>query len=122
MATMESIAGTYPESKFAGKGLFMAGYISANQLNNIDKAKSLYEKYLARYAQSDSTLTAMVRFELENLGKSAEQILLEMQQKNAAQIAAESQAEEPLEDPEVLKAQNGTRPSPHAPMPAKKGK
>ena len=75
--TYLSIADRFPESEFAHKGLFTAGFAFANELNNTSTAKTLYEKYLTEY--KDSSLAEMVRFELKNLGKSPDQILKDLQ-------------------------------------------
>jgi TolA-binding protein len=71
--TYLSISERYPQSEFAHKGLFTAGFAFANELNNTTKAKVLYERYLSEY--KDSSLVEMVRFELKNLGKSADEVL-----------------------------------------------
>ena len=47
------------------------------QMNNFAKAKSLYEKYLSTYP--DSSLAKMAKFELQNIGRSADDILKSLQ-------------------------------------------
>ena len=59
----------------------MAGFILANDLEDLDEAKSTYELYLEKYPNGQ--LADDARVELENLGKSPEEILLEkIQNKN----------------------------------------
>lgn len=76
-STYESIAERYPKSEYGHKGLFAAAFMYANEMNNYAKAKSLYEKYLTTYP--DSALTKDVKFELTNLGKSADDLLKSLQ-------------------------------------------
>ena len=79
----ESIASRYPTSEFGHKGLFTAGFMFANEMNNFAKAKSLYEKYLSTYP--DSSLAKMAKFELQNIGRSADEILQSLQDTTAKQ-------------------------------------
>ena len=55
--------------------LFMAGFILANDLQDFDSAKETYELYLEKYPNGQ--LADDARVELENLGKTPEEILLE---------------------------------------------
>ena len=69
----------YPKSEYAPSGLFMAAFISANELNKYDEATSLYEQFLKEYPDND--LAASARAELDNMGKSPEDILRNSQPK-----------------------------------------
>jgi outer membrane protein assembly factor BamD (BamD/ComL family) len=60
------------------KVLFMIGYIRANELKDYDSARIAYNEFLQKYPQHE--LSSSVKLELENLGKTPEQIL----QKNNA--------------------------------------
>jgi TolA-binding protein len=71
----KSIFEKYPSHDEAENSLFMAGFILANDLNDLDAAKSTYELYLEKYPNGQ--LADDARVELENLGKSPEEILLE---------------------------------------------
>jgi TolA-binding protein len=63
----------YPKSEYAPTGLFMAAFISANELNKYDEATALYKQFLQEYPEND--LAASARAELDNMGKSPEDIL-----------------------------------------------
>lgn len=80
--TYELVSEKYPESEWGHKGLFAAGYTYANDLANLDRGRAAYEKYLEQYP--DSSMSDTVRFELENLGKSAEELLQSIQESQPA--------------------------------------
>lgn len=63
----------YPDSKDASKALFMAGFTAANDLQNYDEAKKLYNLYLEKFPKGK--LATDAKIELANLGKSPEEIL-----------------------------------------------
>ena len=65
----------FPDSVEAVNALFMIGFIQANELQDLDAAKNSYNEFIARYP--DTELAVSARAELENLGKSPEQILQE---------------------------------------------
>lgn len=69
----------YPASKHAANAVFLQGFLYANVLNNYEKAKEQYELYLAKYPEVDAKITSDVQMELKNLGKSADEILKEIQ-------------------------------------------
>ena len=73
----ELVSEKYPESEFAHRGLFIAGFTYANELKNLERAKKAYERYLAAY--SDSSMADAVRFELQHLGTSPEDVLKALQ-------------------------------------------
>ena len=64
----------YPKSEYAPSGLFMAGFISANELQNYEAATVIYKQFLTEYP--DNELTASAQAELDNMGLSPEEILL----------------------------------------------
>lgn len=63
----------YPDSTESAKALFYAGFLLANDVNNYDSAKVLYEKFLNVYPEHE--LCQHVRLEIENLGLTADEIL-----------------------------------------------
>lgn len=63
----------YPESEQAPLGLFMAGFIQANELNEFQRATNTYNAFLEKY--SDHDLAVSAKEELENMGLSPEEIL-----------------------------------------------
>ncbi len=64
----------YPKSSFAPSGLFMAGFIYANELNNFEEATKLYSQFVKEYP--DHELAASAQAELDNMGLTPEEILL----------------------------------------------
>lgn len=64
----------YPKSSFAPSGLFMAGFINANELQNYDEATKLYKQFLEEYP--DDELAASAKAELDNMGLTPEEILM----------------------------------------------
>jgi TolA-binding protein len=63
----------YPKSEYAASGLFMAAFISANDLKKYEEATSLYKQFLKEYPDND--LAASAQSELDNMGLSPEEIL-----------------------------------------------
>ncbi len=78
--TYELVCDTYPVSPFGHKALFAAGFTYENELQNTERAKQAYERYIKEYP--DSSMAATVRFSLEHLGQTPDEIL-ENLQKNA---------------------------------------
>ena len=64
----------YPKSSFAPSGLFMAGFINANELQNYDEATNLYKQFLKEYPSDE--LAASAQAELDNMGLTPEEILM----------------------------------------------
>ena len=81
IAVLEKISSKYPDSKQASKAVFLQGFLYANVLNQLDKAKVQYQFYLEKYSNVDAKITSDVQMELQNLGKTPEEILNEIQQK-----------------------------------------
>ena len=63
----------YPSSEYAPSGLFMAGFISANELHNYEAATVIYQQFLKEYPNNE--LAASAQAELDNMGLSPEEIL-----------------------------------------------
>jgi TolA-binding protein len=63
----------YPKSIQAALSMMMTGFVLANELNQLEKAKEVYEEFLKKYPNSE--LIASVKIELENLGKTPDEIL-----------------------------------------------
>ena len=76
----ELVCEKYPASEFGHKGLFAAGYTYANTIGNIERAREVYDRYLKQYP--DSSMAETVRFELEHLGMSPEELLESLQESN----------------------------------------
>ena len=73
VATFKRIHTEYPKSEYAPSGLFMAGFINANELKNFDEATIIYKQFLQEYP--DNELAASAQAELDNMGLSPEEIL-----------------------------------------------
>ena len=69
---------TFPKANLA---LFSEAYLYANEKQNLPKASSLYKEYLAKYP--NTSLAKSVELELNNLGKSPEQIMAELESMKA---------------------------------------
>jgi tetratricopeptide (TPR) repeat protein len=69
----------YPDSKHARNAVFLQGFLYANVLNNLDKAKEMYQLYLDKYSAADEKMTNDVQLELKNLGKTPDELLREIQ-------------------------------------------
>ena len=64
----------YPKDERAPKSLFMTGFINANELKNLEAARKAYQSFLEKFPNHE--LMASAKTELENLGKTPEEILL----------------------------------------------
>ena len=63
----------FPKDERAPKALFMSGFILANELRNIDAARLAYQEFLSKFPKHE--LASAARTELDNLGKTPEEIL-----------------------------------------------
>jgi len=71
--SFKKIHDNYPESDYAPTGLFMAGFINANELQNYEEATSLYQRFLKEYP--DNELVPSAQAELNFMGMSPEDII-----------------------------------------------
>lgn len=63
----------FPKSTNAPSMLFLAAFTYNNDIHNIDSARNLYTQFLATYPSDE--LAKSAQFELETLGKSADEYL-----------------------------------------------
>lgn len=63
----------FPKDERAPKALFMSGFILANELRNFDAARLAYQEFLNKFPKHE--LAGPAKTELENLGKTPEEIL-----------------------------------------------
>lgn len=63
----------YPDSQEAPLGLFMAGFIQANELDDYQRATSTYNIFLEKYPGHELAVSA--KEELDNMGLTPEEIL-----------------------------------------------
>ncbi len=87
-ALYEQIPDRFPKTEFAHKALYLAAFTYAEALQNLDKARPLYERYLKDYP--DSSFAKSARIELDNLGRSADEVLQSLQQSAQTPAAAEA--------------------------------
>lgn len=69
-----------PQHPKAATAFFMTGFVYANDLQELDKARAAYETFLNKFPNDEMAESA--RAELKNLGKSPEEILKELLQNN----------------------------------------
>lgn len=65
----------FPQGKKAPTALFLLGYMYNNELHKLDSAAIAYRTFLSKYPSDEMASSA--KFELDNLGKSAEELLPE---------------------------------------------
>lgn len=68
----ERITRDYPESEKTPNAKFMIGYTYANDLNDYEKARKNYNEFLEQHP--NHVLVQSAKWELENLGKSIDEI------------------------------------------------
>ena len=69
----KKVADNFSDSEEAPNSLFMVGFIQANELNQLEGAKSAYNSFLQKYPEHE--LVPSAKAELENLGVTPEEIL-----------------------------------------------
>ncbi len=74
----------YPDGKQAPLALFLTGYLYNNELHDSTNARIAYEKFLALYPQHEMAKSA--DFELRNLGKKPEDLLIIQQKAQQAAV------------------------------------
>ena len=68
-----AFAEKYPADSSAPIAMFVVGFIYNNNLQMYDSARAAYEAFMAKFP--NHALVASARFELENLGKTPEEII-----------------------------------------------
>jgi outer membrane protein assembly factor BamD (BamD/ComL family) len=63
----------FPASTYAEQALFLTGFLYANELKYLDSAKITYNTFLEKFPNSQ--FVKSVKSELENMGKSPEEII-----------------------------------------------
>ena len=91
--TYKKLTEKFPDSKFCPQAQFMMGFIFANDLKDLEKAKTAYEKFLEKY--SDHEMAKDAGWELDHLGEDINDI--EKLTQISEETAADSTAEEPPE-------------------------
>ncbi len=78
--TWKKVMDQYPKSGYAKNALFEAAYSYENILKNPEEARKMYEMFLKKYPNDN--LAPSAKFSLDNLGKSADELLNIIQEKN----------------------------------------
>lgn len=78
ISNFQRLQKNYPADSSCAKALFYEAFLYANAMNRLDSAKILYQVYLSKYRNRDSSITKIVGSELKYLGKSPEEILSEL--------------------------------------------
>jgi hypothetical protein len=76
---LENIQKNYPQTKRAAEACFREGFMYANELANYDKAKQKYAECISTYSKIDKNIADDAKLELDNLGKSPDELFKEMQ-------------------------------------------
>ncbi len=79
ITVLDRLLKDFPEAKECGMSVFMEGFIYANLLNDYTKAKEKYEWYLSKYGKENEKMAHDVKLELDNLGKTADEIFKQIQ-------------------------------------------
>jgi outer membrane protein assembly factor BamD (BamD/ComL family) len=69
----DRIINEFSNSSRAPYSLFLKGFLYENDINDLNKAKDMYESFLEKYPNHQ--LADDVRFSLRNLGKSPEELI-----------------------------------------------
>lgn len=70
----------YPKYEKAPQALFLRGYVYENDLRDMEKAKPLYEEFVKKYPNHE--MISSVKFSLDNLGKSPDEIMKLFEEKS----------------------------------------
>ena len=91
----QKILDEYPNGDFSSKALFMVGFVNANYLKNLEKAKQYYTEFLEKYPNHD--LADDAKYEIENLGKNIDDLPF-LQEESATEdsVVAEISQKEPI--------------------------
>jgi len=76
---LSGIYDNHPDSEFASKALFLHAFMLDEDQNNINRARTLYTRFIESYPESDFVDDA--EFLVSNLGKSDEEILKTLTEK-----------------------------------------
>ena len=63
----------YPEYEKSSEALFMASFVLANEIKDLERAEASYNLFIEKYPNSE--LVESAKIELENLGVAPEEIL-----------------------------------------------
>lgn len=86
MKMWHEIQENYSKSKYAAESLFLEGFTYENDLQNSDKAKQCYLKFINDYPNHD--LTDDVTMALKNIDIPLDELVKKFEQQNKAEIEA----------------------------------
>lgn len=87
MTIFDNIISKYPDSEKAPDALFKKGYVYHNTIKDLTQAKTLFMQFLERYPEHE--LAASAKFEIENLGVPAKDLLEKIQGKTDSTATTE---------------------------------
>jgi TolA-binding protein len=82
----DKVIAKYPKYSKTPDALFLQGFILENNMRNVPKAKEKYLEFMTKFPKNE--LASQVKFSLDNLGKTPEQIIEEFQNKNNDSLAS----------------------------------
>lgn len=88
VSTYQLLLEQLPQSSHAAQSQFMVGYIYANEIKDLDRARQAYTAFQQKYPQHD--LSDDVAFELEHLGKDINDLDFLSKSSEATPSASES--------------------------------
>lgn len=88
LAIYSKLQTNYADFKKVPQTVFLQGFVYENDLKDMPKAKERYETFLAEYPTHD--LAKDVKFSLDHLGKSPEEIIKEFTQQKEETPATDS--------------------------------
>ncbi|MCB0265746.1 MAG: tetratricopeptide repeat protein [Calditrichia bacterium] len=71
-ASFLSLLKEYPDGMFTARSLFMVGYLNANHLKDLEKAKTYYNDFIQKFPENE--LVTAAKYELEHLGKNPDEL------------------------------------------------
>lgn len=84
--TYDKLINKFPKYSKVPDALFLQGFVLENNMKNVAKAREKYTEFLTKYPKNE--LVTQVKFALDNLGKTPEQIIEEFQKSKTDSIAA----------------------------------
>jgi TolA-binding protein len=79
----QQVIDKYPKHKIAEEALFLQGYVYENSIKDLNKAKTVYSRFIELYPNSE--LAEDAKYSIENLGKTPEEIFEALEKKEAQQ-------------------------------------
>ncbi len=84
----ERILNDYPDYEKAPESLFLMGFTFEERVENLDKAREVYQQFIDTYP--DHEFTDDARLSIENLGVSPEELIKQFEVKNKEEATPDS--------------------------------